>query len=169
MAKISNDCKFHKMVNNLDGDSRPINRNGKAARATVMTRQQNLRVKPHIKIMKQPKEIKFSNVETGFIDTEIKTLLEKRVVVPSCHESGEFVSTIFVRPKPDGPHRLILTLKRFNEHVVYHHFKMESLKSALQMMKPGCYNYGFSGPKRCILLSSCRYKIPKIPKLLLAM
>ena len=43
-----------------------------------------------------------------------------------------------MRPKPDGSHRLILNLKRFNEHVAYHHFKMESLKSALQMMKPGC-------------------------------
>ena len=89
--------------------------------------------------MKHPKEIKFSNVETGFIDTEIKRLLEKGVIVPSCHETGEFVSTIFVRPKPNGSHRLILNLKRFNEHVAYHHLKMESLKSALQMMKPGCY------------------------------
>ena len=34
---------------------------------------------------------------------------------------------------------MILNLKRFNEHVAYHHFKMESLKSALKMMKPGCY------------------------------
>ena len=89
--------------------------------------------------MKHPKEIKFSNVETGFIDTEIKRLLEKGVIVPSCHETGEFVLTIFVRPKPDGSHWLILNLKRFNEHVAYHHFKMESLKSAVQMMKPGCY------------------------------
>ena len=53
----------------------------------------------------------------GFIDTEIKRLVEKGVIVPSCHETGEFVSTIFVRPKPDGSHRLILNLKRFNEHV----------------------------------------------------
>ena len=80
--------------------------------------------------MKHPKEIRY---------TEIKRLLEMGVIVPSCHETGEFVLTIFVRPKPDGSHRLILNLKRFNEHVAYHHFKMESLKSALQMMKPGCF------------------------------
>ena len=89
--------------------------------------------------MKHPKEITFSSVETGFIDTEIKRLLDKGVIVPSCHETREFVSAIFVRPKPDGSHRLILNLKRLNEHAAYHHFKMESLKSALQMMKPGCY------------------------------
>ena len=32
-----------------------------------------------------------------------------------------------------------LNLKRFNEHVADHHFKMESLKSVLQIMKPGCF------------------------------
>ena len=117
--------------------------------------------------MKHPKEIIFSNVETGFIDTEIKRLLEKGVIVPSCHETGEFVSAIFVRPKPDGSHRLILNLKRLNEHVAYHHFKngiteISSTNDEARLL------YGFSGPKRCILLSSCRYKIPKIPKILLA-
>ena len=66
--------------------------------------------------MKHPKEIKFSNVKTGFTGTEIKRLLEKGVIVPSCHETGEFVTAIFVRPKPDGSHRLILNLKRFIEH-----------------------------------------------------
>ena len=53
--------------------------------------------------MKHRKEIKFSNVETGFIDTEIKRVLEKGVIVPSCHETGEFVSAIFVRPNQMGP------------------------------------------------------------------
>ena len=45
--------------------------------------------------MKHPKEIKFSNVETRFIDTEIKRLLEKGAIVPSCHETGEFVSILY--------------------------------------------------------------------------
>lgn len=89
--------------------------------------------------VKHPKEIKFSNAELGFIDTEIQRLLEKGVIVPSCHETKKFVSAIYVRQKPDGSHQLILNLKRSNEHVAYHHFKMESLKSALQMIKPGCY------------------------------
>ena len=102
--------------------------------------------------MKHPKEIKFSNVETWFIDTEIKRLLEKSVIVPSCHETGEFVSTIFVRPKPVGAHRLMLNLKRFNEHVAYHQFKMESLKSALQIMKPGCYMASVDLKDTCYLV-----------------
>ena len=64
-----------------------------------------------------------------------------------------------MRPKPDGSHRLILNLKRFNEHVAYHHFKMESLKISSTNDEARLL-YGFSGPKGCILLSSCRYKIP---------
>lgn len=88
--------------------------------------------------IRHPKEIKFSNVEAQFIDPEINRLLERGVIVPSCHEPGEFTSTIFLRPKPDGSQRLLLNL-RFNEHVAHHQFRMESVKSAKQMMKPGCY------------------------------
>lgn len=34
---------------------------------------------------------------------------------------------------------MILNLKLFNEFVQYHHFKMDTLESAIRMMKPGCY------------------------------
>ena len=36
-------------------------------------------------------------------------------------------------------HRLILNLKKLNKHIVYHHFKMDSLQSAVQLMKPHCW------------------------------
>ena len=42
---------------------------------------------------------------------------------------------MFTRPKKDGSHRLILNLKKLNEYVTYHHFKMESLQSAVQLLK----------------------------------
>ena len=41
--------------------------------------------------------------------------------------------------KRAGSHRLILNLKKLNEHIVYHHFKMDSLQSAVQLMKPHCW------------------------------
>ena len=34
---------------------------------------------------------------------------------------------------------MILNLKQFNEHVAYHHFKMDTLASAISMMKPHCF------------------------------
>ena len=57
----------------------------------------------------------------------------------SSPEKDDFVSTIFLRPKKDGSHRTILNLKQFNEFLEYHHFKMDTLETAISMMKPGCY------------------------------
>ena len=34
---------------------------------------------------------------------------------------------------------MILNLKHLNEYVKYHHFKMESLQSAIHLMTEGCY------------------------------
>ena len=55
------------------------------------------------------------------------------------HEKGEIISNIFIRPKQDGSFRLILNLKKLNEHIEKIHFKMETLKSALNMVKKGVY------------------------------
>ena len=81
----------------------------------------------------------FSEKENGIIDLEIQRLLGKEVIVESSHEQDEFISPIFLRPKPDGSHRLVLNLEKFNENVVYRHFKMESIWTAISLMKPNCY------------------------------
>ena len=59
--------------------------------------------------------------------------------VPGVTNVSSREAQIFTRPKNDGCHRLILNLKRFNEYIVYHHFKMDSLQSAVQLMKPNCW------------------------------
>ena len=73
------------------------------------------------------------------IKIELQRLLEKGITTPSERQTCEFISTIFVTPKADGSFRLILKLKRLNEHNVYHHFKMESLKSVIQLMEKDCF------------------------------
>ena len=45
----------------------------------------------------------------------------------------------FLRPKSDGSYRMILNLKKFNEFVEYHHFKVGTLETVVKMMKPGCF------------------------------
>ncbi len=82
---------------------------------------------------------KFSEKENSIIAEEIQQLLAKEVIVESKHEPDEFISPIFLRPKPDGSHRLILNLKKLNENVVYRHFKMDSILTAINLMKPNCY------------------------------
>ena len=80
-----------------------------------------------------------SEIEVQIIDQELSKLLIKGVIRLTTDEQGEFISPIFVRPKKDGTHILILNLKDFNKHVTYHHFEMESLKSSINLMTEGCY------------------------------
>ena len=61
------------------------------------------------------------------------------MIVQSQHEPDEFISPIFLLPKKDGTYRMILNLKRFNQYVAYHHFKMDTLDTVIKLMKPGCY------------------------------
>ena len=82
---------------------------------------------------------KLSDIQTESVDLEIAKLLKKGVLQPSEHEAGEFISTIFTRPKKDGSHRMILNLKSFNTNVTHYHFKMDNIWSAIRLMKPGCY------------------------------
>ena len=56
------------------------------------------------------------------IAMEINKLLTKGVLEVSSPEPGKFVLPIFLRPKQDGSHRMILNLKPLNEFVQNHHF-----------------------------------------------
>ena len=77
--------------------------------------------------------------ETTFIKNELESLLQKKVTVSSEPEQGEIVSPIFVRVKPDGGYRLILNLKKLNEKVEYKKFKMETIGTIIQLVKPGVF------------------------------
>jgi len=71
---------------------------------------------------------------------EIDKLLEKQVIRSSTHEEGEFISGVFLREKKDiNNFRFILNLKKLNELVTYHHFKMDSLASIKNMIHQDCF------------------------------
>jgi len=86
-----------------------------------------------------PKEINFTPQEQIIIEEESSKLLRKGVITEASHCRREYISTTFARPKKDGGHRLILNLKQLNAYVEYHHFKMDTLQSAVRLMKPNCY------------------------------
>ena len=86
-----------------------------------------------------PRAVKLSSKGTDIATIENKKLLTKGVIRTAAHVPGEFIPTIFTRPKKDGSHHIILNLKKLNKHIVYHHFKMDSLHSATQLMKPNCW------------------------------
>lgn len=86
-----------------------------------------------------PKERTFTLQEQEVIDKEIDKLLIKGVISKTTHCPGEYISTIFIRPKKDGEYRLILNLKNLNERVEYQHFTMDTLQSAIRLMTPNCF------------------------------
>jgi hypothetical protein len=82
---------------------------------------------------------KFNSAETEIIEIEINKMLKKQIIEPAEHEDNEIVSNIFSVPKKDGTHRVILNLKDFNEHVSYHHFKMDSLNTIVKLVDKNCF------------------------------
>ena len=81
----------------------------------------------------------FTDAQQRIIDTEIAKFLNKRIIKPSEHENGEFISPIFTTPGKDGSHRVIFNLKALNASVTYYHFKMDTLETAIRLMTPGCF------------------------------
>ena len=81
----------------------------------------------------------FTKQKEVLIDKEIEKLIHKGIIVEIEHEKTEFVSPIFIIHKPDEGIKLILNLKRLNEYVKYQHFKMESIRSVLNLVTKNCF------------------------------
>ena len=77
--------------------------------------------------------------EEPYLKREIEKLLKKGVIEHSHQSQGGITSPIFLRKKPDGTFRLILNLKRANEHVENFHFKMETIHTVLTLVRPNCF------------------------------
>ena len=69
--------------------------------------------------------------------------MAKGAIQVSEHEDGQVISPIFLRYKKDGSPRPIINLKNLNSHIVYSHFKIETLKHALDLISEGCWLASF--------------------------
>ena len=81
----------------------------------------------------------FTEAEQAIIDNEVEKFLLKGIIRLSSYEDGQIISPIFTRPKKDGSHRVIFNLKRLNESVTYRHFKMDTLETAIRLLRPGSF------------------------------
>ena len=70
---------------------------------------------------------------------ELDKLIRKGVVVPTNWQKGDVFSNIFLVPKADESYRFVLNLKNLNSYTSTKHFKMESIRNVLAMMKQGCW------------------------------
>lgn len=87
-----------------------------------------------------PSPLKFADIEQGKIDEEIQRFLDCKIIEPvTVADADEYISNIFLRPKKDGSIRIILNLRTFNKSMQFIHFKMETLKTAINLMTRNCY------------------------------
>lgn len=89
--------------------------------------------------MEVPREPHWSSVEVTEISEQINLLLKKGTINNCASVEGEFISPIFLRPKPDGSLRLILNLKYLNENIVTERFKLEDLRTAKDLLRKNSF------------------------------
>ena len=86
-----------------------------------------------------PFPFRMDHEELKFVKTEICSLLQKGVLQQVHELRDQWVSNIFLRPKPSGKFRMILDLTKLNKYIEYEHFKMFNLRTALDLLQPGMW------------------------------
>lgn len=78
-------------------------------------------------------------MEKSRIYTCISELLKIGAISECTPCKDQYVSKIFIVPKPNGTFRFILNLKKFNRFVQNTHFKMEDIRTAVKLIEVGHY------------------------------
>lgn len=66
--------------------------------------------------------------------------LESIGAISECQPcSGQYISRVFMIPKPNGKMRFILNLKGLNKFISTKHFKLEDIRTALKLISKECY------------------------------
>lgn len=86
-----------------------------------------------------PKEPLWSTSEQVNIESCIRELLRSGAVSTVTPCSSQYLSKIFLVPKSDGRHRLILNLKSLNKFLWAPHFKLEDHRTVTKILTRGCW------------------------------
>ena len=76
--------------------------------------------------------------EGKVVEADLARLEQKNVICQADHVVDEYVSTIFLRPKKDGSHKIILNLKHLNKSIEKVHFKLDSHEAEISLRKKDC-------------------------------
>ena len=66
---------------------------------------------------------------------KVNTLINKEMLKEVAPVQGQWISNIFLRPKPNGNFRMILDLTELNKLIKYEHFKMFNLKTTIDLLE----------------------------------
>lgn len=89
--------------------------------------------------VREPRPFNLSEDQRAVFQEAVSDLLKKGVIEESTEEDGQFISNIFVWPKPNGKIRLILDLTELNKFLILQHFKLENLDTALWMVRENSF------------------------------
>ena len=75
----------------------------------------------------------------AILNSEVESLLQKAAIepVPFAQRQQGFYSTFFLVPKKSGELRAVINLRPLNQYLKTQHFKMDTLKTVLNLVKKG--------------------------------
>lgn len=77
--------------------------------------------------------------EVKNVDQAISLTLCSGAIEKCQDEDGQFISTVFTVPKSSGGVRFVINLKKLNEYISAPHFKMEDIRSAVNLISQNSY------------------------------
>ena len=81
----------------------------------------------------------FSAAAQCFPSEEVTGLLELKVIQVTRRMENPVLSPIFMRPKTDGGHRMVLNLEKLNKRIPYKHFLMDNFEQAIRLVSEGAF------------------------------
>ena len=90
-------------------------------------------------------QLNFNHLEKAALTEKISELLKDNVISKCTLEEGDYLNNVFLREKRgklgEAPkYRIILNMKTLNKNFVEKvHHKMDTLKTVLHLMEPGCF------------------------------
>ena len=89
--------------------------------------------------IEKPANIYTKSDNTSRLQEEVNKLLTSGAIEKCNTTKEQFVSSVFLRPKSDGSQRFIINLKNFNYFVKKEHFKIEDLRTAINLLNKSDY------------------------------
>lgn len=86
-----------------------------------------------------PTEPEYSHSEYNDFCESIENLVSIGAVSQCQPCQNQYISSIFLIPKPNGQKRFILNLKQLNKFINTQHFKLEDLRTAIKLISSDCF------------------------------
>ena len=86
-----------------------------------------------------PRPVHMKPDEIDGLNLEINSFLNQGIM-EECppYEDGSYYSNLFTRVKRDGSLRVIINFRKLSPQIEKQHFKMETIKDVIHMMRPNC-------------------------------